>query len=70
MDDGHGPLLADPVHSADGLVLEGGILARIHEDDVVGDRQVDADGAGPDRNEEDRDSRVALELELEAVVKE
>ena len=55
------PRLAHAVRAAHGLGLQGGVEGRLHEEDVVGGRQVDADGAAAHAEQEHSRGRVLLE---------
>ena len=55
------PRLAHAVRAADGLRLQGGVEGGLHEEDMVGGRQIDADGAAAHAEQEDCGGRVLLE---------
>ena len=46
--------LADPVRAVDGLGLDGGVPPRVEQVDVFGGRQVQAEAAGLEADQEDR----------------
>ena len=59
---GEDPLgLADPVRAVDGLGLDGGVPPGVEQVDVAGRRQVQAEAAGLQADQEDGDRRVGLE---------
>ena len=48
--------------AVDGLGLDGGVPPGVEQVDVVGGRQVEAEAAGLEADEEDGDLRVGLEV--------
>lgn len=58
--DGHGLCLRHAVHASDGLYFDGWVHGRLHQEDMVGGRQVDPDRTSALREQKDGAFRVLL----------